>query len=211
MDMNAMIKKLLLVLCVLLNSLMGSAQVKMADVFRTMPDSLLLLLSNNDRMDLLDFVESGMTARVTNRLDAKTTLDKLTDDFLHLTVTPLSVMEMKLLPLNDTLQAVAVVKTVAGPAKDSVVRLYLSDWSRQLNLEDHIQYPDAQAYWTKGADEMSDEEKQLLAQLDPVLIQVVLSPENKSFVFRRSYGMLPKTDQPQAEKLLKDVAVDWKE
>ncbi len=205
-----MIKKLVLTLVVLTSSLVVSAQVKMAEVFRTMPDSIVRLLTDNDRMDLLDFAESNMTARVTNRLDGKSTLNILTDDYLHLTVTTMSSLQMRLFPLNDGRQAVVVVKTVAGPAKDSVLKIYTSDWSEQLEVEPHVTAPSLDAYWTKPFDEMTEEELQVVRQLDPVLIQISLSAERNGILFQRSFGMLAKADQPQAEKLLRSIEVSWK-
>ena len=205
-----MIKKLALTLVVLTSSLVVSAQVKMAEVFRTMPDSIVRLLTDNDRMDLLDFAESNMTARVTNRLDGKSTLNILTDDYLHLTVTTLSSLQMRLFPLNDGRQAVVVVKTVAGPAKDSILKIYTSDWSEQLEMEQHVTAPSLDAYWTKPFDEMTEEELQVVRLLDPVLIQISLSAERNGILFQRSFGMLAKADQPQAEKLLRSIEVSWK-
>lgn len=205
-----MIKKLILIIAVMTLSLSASAQIKMADVFRTMPDSIVRLLTNNDRMDLLDFAESNMTAKVTNRLDGKSTLNILTDDYLHLTVTTLSSLQMRLFPLSDGRQAVVVVKTVAGPAKDSVLKIYTADWSEQLEVKQHVAAPSLDAYWTKPLDEMTEEELQIVRQLDPVLIQISMSAERNGLLFQRSFGMLAKADQPQAEKLLRPIEVSWK-
>lgn len=205
-----MIKKLILIIAVMTLSLSTSAQIKMADVFRTMPDSIVRLLTNNDRMDLLDFAESNMTAKVTNRLDGKSTLNILTDDYLHLTVTTLSSLQMRLFPLSDGRQAVVVVKTVAGPAKDSVLKIYTADWSEQLDVKQHVAAPSLDAYWTKPFDEMTEEELQIVRQLDPVLIQISMSAERNGLLFQRSFGMLAKADQPQAEKLLRPIEVSWK-
>lgn len=205
-----MIKKLILIIAVMTLSLSTSAQIKMADVFRTMPDSIVRLLTNNDRMDLLDFAESNMTAKVTNRLDGKSTLNILTDDYLHLTVTTLSSLQMRLFPLSDGRQAVVVVKTVAGPAKDSVLKIYTADWSEQLEVKQHVAAPSLDAYWTKPLDEMTEEELQIVRQLDPVLIQISMSAERNGLLFQRSFGMLAKADQPQAEKLLRPIEVSWK-
>lgn len=205
-----MIKKLILIVAVMTLSLSTSAQIKMADVFRTMPDSIVRLLTNNDRMDLLDFAESNMTAKVTNRLDGKSTLNILTDDYLHLTVTTLSSLQMRLFPLSDGRQAVVVVKTVAGPAKDSVLKIYTADWSEQLEVKQHVAAPSLDAYWTKPLDEMTEEELQIVRQLDPVLIQISMSAERNGLLFQRSFGMLAKADQPQAEKLLRPIEVSWK-
>lgn len=206
-----MTHKLILIVFALSSFLNGSAQVKMAEAFRTMPDSIVRLLTNNDRMDLLDFAESKMTAKVTNRLDGKSTLDKLTDNYLHLSVSERSVVEMKLFDMKNGDPVVLVVKTVSGPAKDSVMKLYSADWSQELNLDSFLEQPVIDAYWSKPLEEMSELELQLVRQLDPFLVNVSLSPDNTKVTFNRSFEMLPKVDQPAVEKLLQPVTVELKD
>ena len=52
------------------------------EVFKTMPDSLTPYLSNNNRLDMLDFMEAKMKAVVTNELDGESEMIFLSDDSL---------------------------------------------------------------------------------------------------------------------------------
>ena len=70
-----------------------------------MPDSILPLLTKNNRMDCVDFVDSKMKAEVKNRLGEVSELKVLTKDYLLLQMTSQSTVEMKLLSVNDSEKA----------------------------------------------------------------------------------------------------------
>ena len=56
----------------LILTISGRAEdVRMKDVFRLMPDSLFPTLSANNRLDMIDFMDSQMKAEVTNLLGGK--------------------------------------------------------------------------------------------------------------------------------------------
>ena len=57
---------------------------KMRDVFASMPDSILEVMTKNNRLDCIDFIEHGMEARVRNRFDGFTQLKAMTLDYLDL-------------------------------------------------------------------------------------------------------------------------------
>ncbi len=118
----------------------SSTTQTMADAFRAMPDSLLPYLSKNNRLDLVDFIESKMTARVTNAFDGETTLDTLSTDYLSLTLSPSSVMEMRLLPStkhqsptanhpSPITHIIQTTLTLGEKHKVRVVKTYTSKWS----------------------------------------------------------------------------------
>ena len=52
-------------------------------------------------------------------------LKKLTDDYLFLQTTGSSSMEMKLLPLNDSVKVICVINTVCGPVCDSEISFFI--------------------------------------------------------------------------------------
>ena len=99
-------------------------------MFIEMPDTLLPLLTTNDRMDMIDFWDARMTTPVTNRLDGNSRIASLTDNFLSLELTRSSSMQIKMLngEGNDTL--LCVVNTVAAEACDSRIHFYNSRWER---------------------------------------------------------------------------------
>ena len=105
---------------------------KMRDVFAAMPDSILEVMTKNNRLDCIDFIEHGMEARVRNRFDGFTQLKAMTLDYLDLQLTAQCRVEMKLLPAKDSLNYVCMVRTYAGPVRESVVTLYTPEWSNAL-------------------------------------------------------------------------------
>ena len=76
------------------------AQPMMRDVFAVMPDSVLPLVTKNNRLDCIDFIENNMEARVRNRMGEYVALEALTSTYARFRTSPLTVMEMKLLPLT---------------------------------------------------------------------------------------------------------------
>lgn len=120
-------KKTLFVIGMLLCGLSLYAQ-DMKTLFIAMPDSVAPLLTKVNREDCVDFLASNMKAEVKNRFGKVSELKRLTDDYLFLQTTGSSSMEMKLLPLNDSVKVICVVNTVCGPACDSEVRFYNTDW-----------------------------------------------------------------------------------
>ena len=73
---------------------------KMRDVFAAMPDSVLGIMTKNNRLDCIDFIENDMEAKVRNRFDGFSVLKALTVDYLDLQLTPNCRVEMKLLPAD---------------------------------------------------------------------------------------------------------------
>ena len=78
---------------VLLFSILLSLSVNAQDinsVFISMPDSLSPLLTKVNRQDFADFLSSGMKAVVKNRFEGKSEMLKLTDTYLTVSYTHLT-------------------------------------------------------------------------------------------------------------------------
>ena len=62
-----------------------SAQdVTIRDIFKQMPDSLMPYLSQNNRLDFIDFLDSNMKAEVRNALGGLSEMMTLADDSLSI-------------------------------------------------------------------------------------------------------------------------------
>ena len=70
--MQEMLKRMILsaMLPLLFLSSAAAQTVTMAEVFKQMPDSLMPYITHNDRLDMIDYLDAGMKAEVTNRLMA---------------------------------------------------------------------------------------------------------------------------------------------
>lgn len=99
-------------------------------LFIEMPDTLLPLLTNNDRRDMIDFWDARMSTPVVNRLDGKSRITELTNDFLSVELSRSSSMQIKMLKnvAGDTL--LCIVNTVGAEAYDSRIHFYNSRWER---------------------------------------------------------------------------------
>lgn len=111
----------------------------MREVFKQMPDSLLPQLTQNNRLDLIDFIDSNMKADVTNKFDEHTKLNKLTDRYIELEVSKALTMELFLVksskPLPDSsTYVVAMVNTYNSPRGESTLKLYTEKWKFLENI-----------------------------------------------------------------------------
>lgn len=128
---------LIFVLCVY--GAAGRAQ-DLKTLFVALPDSLSPLLTEVNRADFGDFLESGMKAEVKNRFGNMSEMTKLTSDYLFLKTTSASTLELKLLPLNDSVKVICAVSTYSAPAADSHIAFYDMKW-HELPISDFLQLP----------------------------------------------------------------------
>ena len=122
----------LLFLC--MTSVCSAQELALRDVFRQMPDSLMPTLTQNNRLDFLDFLDAGMKAEVKNRLGGTSVMTALTNDSLSLQVSPALRVDMILLSLTepiDTVNQVIVVGEtflVDSIYGETIVRCFTPTW-----------------------------------------------------------------------------------
>ena len=120
------------------------SQVKMRDVIKQMPDSLVPYLKQNARLDFIDFVDSGMKAEVSNDLGGKSQLTELTDDFASFTLNSASQIQLRLLDVNETIddapQIICMVRSFGESMRESTIGFYSVTW-RPLPTEKRITLP----------------------------------------------------------------------
>ena len=108
--------------------------ITIRDAFRQMPDSLLPALTQNNRLDFLDFHDAGMKAEVKNRLGGTSVMTALTNDSLSLKMSQALRTDMLLLTLDEPFDSVSQVIVVGETfLADSVygettVRYFTVDW-----------------------------------------------------------------------------------
>ena len=134
-------------ICILASSLCSlcEAQPKMREVFLQMPDSLIHYLTENNRLDFIDFVDSGMKSVVTNELGGKSEMVSLTDSTLVLQVSPVMRIDMHLMPVREPIdscnQVVCVLTTCGDMAPESKVEVYSVHWT-SLEVSRYMDLPD---------------------------------------------------------------------
>ncbi len=123
-----MMKRILLFATLLVALTTQAQRPALADLFRQMPDTLLPYLTANNRLDMVDFIEAGMKAEVTNQLDGKSQMTQLSADSLTLQLNDVLTVSMRLDSIRQAADSTAYLIRVAR-------RYRISDTQQQC-LED---------------------------------------------------------------------------
>lgn len=191
-------KKILFVVGVLLCCLSIQAQ-DMKSLFIALPDSLSPMLTKVNREDFGDFLASNMKAEVKNRFGNTSEMLKLTDNYLKLKISKVSMAEMKLLPLNDSVKVICVVHTFEGPASDSSISFYDTSWKR-LPADKFLTLPVEDAFYKTPVSEVqADSLKNLRARADMFLLKADLSETDNTLSF--TYATPDYLDKETAEEI----------
>ena len=180
--------------------------------FVSMPDTILPLLTEINRADCIDFLESNMRAIVTNRLDGKSEMTKLTDNYIEIKLSEQSSWQMKVLALNDSTQVICTVFTACAPACDSHIKFYTTQWE-SLSLADYIQTMPTLSDYLPQLNE-SDYDIQTLnavKQADLLLIKMQLSADDNTLVcsFDTPQYMEKSAAQKLTPLLQKPIVYNW--
>lgn len=99
--------------------------LSLSALFAAAPLQVIPLLTESDRLDLIDLYEAGMTAQVTNRYGGTSEMTMLSDTLVAVRMTDVSTLELRL--KEDSL--IEVKHTVTLPEQSySTVRLYTTEW-----------------------------------------------------------------------------------
>ena len=126
---------------------LSAQSILMRDVFASMPDTILPMVTKNNRLDCIDYIDNNMEAKARNTFGEYVTLEALTADYARFRTSSASLLEMKLLPLlpaplptdttaADTTFVLCLVSTAQTGEpdtprrlEDSNIRFLRPDWS----------------------------------------------------------------------------------
>ena len=194
-------RKILLILLLLCGVLSNASAQDMRTMFIDAPDEVLPLLPHIARADCIDFADAGMDYPVTNRLGGKSTLKKLTDDYLLLQSTSVSAVEMKMLPYGDS-AVVCVVKSVSAEATDSRVDFYDNDW-KKLDATSFFVAPSIKDFFTEADDKALD-------LCDIYLVSLKLDADDMTLVAEYTMpNYMNEDDAAKVRPLLRKILYRW--
>jgi len=198
---------LLIIFC--LSSLCMSKAQDVADFFVRMPNEYILQLEEAWRKDLIDLYKSGKTATLDNTINGKSTLLRLSADYLLLQSTERSTVEIKLLPLINNTNIACVVTTVHAPVADSRVDFYTMDW--KLLPADDLWIPATIArFVSDSADRRSESFAEAMSLLDMELIRYRLNEENTTLTAEfTTPDYLSASEREKVKPFLKPRPVEY--
>lgn len=204
-------KRLYLIYILCMCCWLGGRAQELRSLFVAMPDSVLPLLTKTNRMDCIDFLDSNMKAEVKNRFNNTSELKVLTKDYLELQLTSQSSVEMKLLPMNDSVKVVCMVHTVCGPVCDSEITFYDTQW-KQLPSKNFITLPEVDRFYYLNTNEEFYATVRKAA--DMYLMKANLSSEASTLTFiYTTPEYLSKEDREKLELYLRKepIVYQWVE
>ena len=178
---------------------------EMRDIFLEMPDSIIPLLTQNNRADCVDFLDAKMKARVTNRLDGQSELLELTPDYLKMKLTAHTFVQMKLLPCSSGDTIICMINTVCAEANDSRIRFYTKEWKEVTPTKKLFKKPQIKEFFTA-----CDSLEKILLIADIYLVELTLSPE--STTMQANYTMpsyMTRSDSLFATKSMHPIKFHW--
>ena len=108
-------------------------------VWKSMPDSLVLVIDKVRRLEMLDLVDYKVKAEVDNRLGSHSVMDTITSNYLHIMVSKASELSMRLLHTADGDTLVCMVYTYKAPKPESKLSFYSLDW-QQLDASKYLPF-----------------------------------------------------------------------
>lgn len=189
--------------------LTASAQ-KMRDCFINMPDSVLTLLTKNNRLDCVDFVDSKMRAVVRNALEGKSELITLTDNYLKMRLTDTEDVQMMLLPASDTVKVICMVRTFHGPNSDSSLHFYSSDWTA-LPSSRFIKQPKFDDFWRAMPSDSTEMLNFAKSRIDIRLTTDSLSEVDQTLTCKLNLNSLSDEVRARVTPYTRNIVYRWKE
>jgi|GEM_PF-1460244 len=168
------------------------------------PDSILPYLDRSLRQELTDYIDMKVRAEVKNPFGGSCVMDTLTADYLKVTLTGSSLMEIKMLPAEgDTV--FCVVRTYGKDLKESDVTLYDKQWNRVGT----VPAGEISSFTVMPADMSGHRYGQLCEWLDPAMVYATLSPESEQIVFQVNAPFVPTTDKKDLHRILRQKSLTW--
>ena len=119
-------------------------------LFITMPDSITPTLTKSDRLDFLDYMDSGMKARVRNKLGGESVMTRFDENMLSIQTSQSGRMDMLLLKRGKDENLICIIRTVNAKYEDSRLSFFTEDW-KSVPADELIELPRIDDYLTKEA------------------------------------------------------------
>ena len=139
-------------------------------LFIEMPDSILPTLTKSERMDFLDYLDSGMRARARNKLGGESEMTQFKDNMLTVQTSESGRFDMVLFHKRNGKGIICIIRTVTARYPDSRICFYTEDW-KPLPLKGLLDMPDLDDYLTREAlrsDSLDYFKKQSMLRLQSV-------------------------------------------
>lgn len=204
--------KKLIVLLVAFSLSMSVSAKSLRDLWLSMPDSLLPTFNKNLRLEFVELKDLGVKPEVKNLLGDNCLIDTLSNDYLQMATSQQAVLQMKMLPMEDSDSILCVVKTFSAPEKESDVRFYDQDWHEiaRKNFVSDDAWEGLTRYFKSKPDTMSTEKyEEMFRMVEPVMVSANLSLDDETLTFSLSLPLVSKEEKEALNALIVQRKFKW--
>lgn len=175
------------------------------DFFLTENAGVFKMLPTNRRSDMLAYYDVGRLMPTENNLGENATLVKVTDDYLTITTSAVSDVQMALLKSKKD-SVILVVTTVKIPSKDSRIQVFDTEWN-EISVDKVVKLPEMEDFVVipKGSKvKKSDVTEQVRFPIisytvDSLTKQITARQELKEFMSDEDYAKIEPYLAPSVE------------
>ena len=143
--------RLTILLLVLSHYIAGAQQLatyQAKDLLKIMPEDVIPILSHNNVLDMIDFLDASCKAEVTNRMNGKSEMTELTGSSASIRITSSNVVDIHVLPKGSNNVLIYVISTVTTDSlADSSIKVYKSNWQpAEKSLQFQFEHPENYNY-----------------------------------------------------------------
>lgn len=109
----------------------ASAQLTARSAFTSAPSSLLLTLTANQRLDMLDYYDSGLDRASKDVFGTECRIDSLSDNAVTVSIGNIRDLSLYILGAGGEKPIIMAIDRLRTPAVDSSISFYNSKWERQ--------------------------------------------------------------------------------
>jgi hypothetical protein len=178
-------------------------------LFISMPESMLLTLTETNRTELVELYKGGLTAAVENQMGDSCFLTRMTVDYLQIQEGTSS-LELIVLPMVNDSKVVSLIHTVCAPLCDSDLAFYTVNW-KQLNTNLFITPAGKKQFIKDGVNPDEQEVRNALIPLDISLMQFHYNPDTHELLqYYNTPKYLSADDSKKATPYLKNTPFVFK-
>ncbi|GAB1359853.1 hypothetical protein MASR1M31_16420 [Porphyromonadaceae bacterium] len=192
--MNA-IKKIITIGLLCIAVAVNAQQVDSA--FVNAPQSVIPHIDRNAKFDLIDFYNANHSAKVRGMLESYVELTEKRSDFLKLVLTPVSTVELFIVPRPNGDYYILMIETVEGKAKDSYLTCFDSNWTR-TDVPALTRKPGLEEFLKKRNKPKNEKVANALSSVPIAFVWASVANDSKSLLFHLDLKGIMSEDELQS-------------
>ena len=180
----------------------GASARSVKDIWLAMPYNLCPVLDEDTKEELVE--KAGTGENTQNLLGGTCRIDTLAADYMSVTLTEKSSMQIRMLPSQEVDTLLCLIHTINMPFCESSVKLFTKDWkcvgAVLFSVEDFVSKPDTISI---------EEYKDLLMTLDPYCISSEFTKNKWEICATLSVPLVTLDDKERLEAITRERRYLW--